>query len=145
MDSSYRGRLSKGAESLSIRLKLLKLWKKKERRAVKRLPGIVLEINSFIEQQQQEKVNYVITKSKPNENVVDKLDFNINISRTKLTEGFKVSSGNEIVLKGTEMNFEHYVNTENGKSLHYYRKLAHNYIQTPDNPDNIKIEDMDSQ
>ena len=56
-------------------------------------------------------MNYVITKSKPNENVVDKLDFNINVSRTKLTEGFKVASGNEIVLKGTEMNFEHYVNT----------------------------------
>jgi hypothetical protein len=94
MDSSYRGRLSKGAESLSIRLKLLRLWKKKERKAVRRIPGIVMEINSFIEQQQQEKINYVITKSKPNENVVDKLDFNINISRTKLTEGFKVASSN---------------------------------------------------
>lgn len=105
MDSSYRGRLSKGAESLSIRLKLLRLWKMKERKAVRRIPGIVMEINSFIEQQQQEKINYVITKSKPNENVVDKLDFNINISRTKLTEGFKVASSNEIVLKGTEMNF----------------------------------------
>jgi hypothetical protein len=66
MDSSYRGRLSKGAESLSIRLKLLKLWKKKERKALKKIPEIVFEINSFIEQQQQEKVNYVITKSKPN-------------------------------------------------------------------------------
>jgi hypothetical protein len=43
------------------------------------------------------------------------------------------------VLKGTEMNFEHYVNTENGKSLHYYRKIGHSYIQTPDNSDNIKI------
>lgn len=85
MDSSYRGRLSKGAESLAIRLKLLRLWKKKEQRAVRRIPALVGEINGFIEQQQREKVNYVITKSKPNEHVVDKLDFNISVSRTKLT------------------------------------------------------------
>ncbi len=43
------------------------------------------------------------------------------------------------------MNFEHYVNTENGKNLHYYRKIGHNYIQVPENTENIKIEDMDSQ
>lgn len=49
------------------------------------------------------------------------------------------------MLRGTEQNFEHYVNTENGKSLHYYRKIGPSFIQAAQDSDNIKIEDMDSQ
>lgn len=49
-----------------------------------------------------------------------------------------------MVLKGTERNFQHYLNIENGKNMHYYRKIGHNYYPEASNPDNIKIEDMDA-
>jgi hypothetical protein len=66
---------------------------------------VIHEINQFINLQESQRANYVIAKSKPNTSVVEKLDFNINVSRSKLTEGFKVSAKNEVVLKGTESNF----------------------------------------
>ena len=59
----------------------------------------------------QQKANYVISKAKPNNNVIEKLDFNINVSRTKLTEGFNTSSKDEVVLKDNERNFQHFVNS----------------------------------
>ncbi len=143
IDSSYRCMFSKGPESLGIRIHLLKMWLLKEKKVVKKLPSIIYEMNNFIQYQENQKFNYVIAKAKPDTSIIDKLDFNINVSRTKLTEGFKMCSKDEVVLKGTERNFQHYLNIENGKNMHYYRKIGHNYYPEAVNPDDIKIEDLD--
>lgn len=47
----------------------------------------------------------MISKVKPDTSVTEKLDFNINVSRTKLTEGYKLFTKDEVVLKGRESNF----------------------------------------
>lgn len=86
-------------------MELLKLWLTKDKNILNKLPPLIHDINQFINEQESQRGNYMISKVKPDTSVAEKLDFNINVSRTKLTEGYKLFTKDEVVLKGRESNF----------------------------------------
>jgi hypothetical protein len=48
---------------------------------------------------------------------------NHNVSITKSRRGSEIGSKSVVVMKGREEDFDHIVQTDNGQSLHYYRKV----------------------
>jgi hypothetical protein len=51
------------------------------------------------------------------------MDYNISQSRAKLKEASRKYQNDELLLKGKERNFQHFLNVEKGTNLHYYRKV----------------------
>lgn len=72
---------------------------------------------------QNKRCNRIIEKREKSNTVVEKLDFNINITRTKLREAGRKYPEKELILKGKERNFQHFLNIENGENLHYFKKV----------------------
>jgi hypothetical protein len=67
----------------------------------------------------QERVHQIIEAEPLIHSATEKIHHNVAISKSRLKESRREKE--ELYLKGKEMNFNHFVQVENGQSLHYYK------------------------
>lgn len=94
---------------------------------IKRLYQTVSSVNEFIIMKDNERMNQIIEAEPLINSATQKVRYNVSVSKSKReADTYSNYSASSVVLKGTYEDFDHIVQTDNGKNLHYYRKIDPN-------------------